>query len=456
MGDFNINLLAYDKSTYGLFQIRKEFNMRQLIYGPTYHGNRLNVHNESCLDHIYVNSSQYYKKCDHFPFAGSDHHLTFTTRKVNRMLPRGRNILYRPYAKLDMESLTKQIEKTDFTYLTNNEVQSNTSRFSTDLLSILSDHIPLKQRIVKPTPPRWFSAEIAKLCKFRDSLKSLASILKSAESWSQYKKARNHVTSKIRSAKKLYFKSAFKNECKSKSVWRNVNQITNYKADSSHIVSSLLDRTSGMLTDSPVQISALFASSFCVTPITHENDSKTANVIKSHVTKTHDVIKPITSFSKVTSSDVQEAISHLKNKGGPGTNYVPMKFFKMCADKLSTPLSALFTTIFILCNVPQCFKIASVIPLHKGKGSHTEPNNYRPISILPPIVKIFERIIFMKLFPLVESKFINEQHGYRASRSCQTALTLFTQAIYNYIDGRNCRAGAVFIDLNKSIQFRES
>jgi hypothetical protein len=51
---------------------------------------------------------------------------------------------------------------------------------------------------------------------------------------------------------------------------------------------------------------------------------------------------------------------------------------------------------------------------------------------------------------MVEDKFIDQQHGYRTSRSCQTALTLFSQDIYNAIDGKNSRAGAVFVDLRKA------
>jgi len=198
------------------------------------------------------------------------------------------------------------------------------------------------------------------------------------------------------------------------------------------------------------KICEIFAYSFTVPPIINNSEIETSNIIKEHILKPHDVITPSTTFSDVSPSEVVEAIKHLKNKGGPGHDFVPMKLFKLCSEQISVPLSYLFTTIFILCNVPQCFKVASVLPMYKGKGSYTDPNNYRPISILPPIMKIFERIIFQKLLPIVEFKFIDQQHGYRQSRSCQTALTLFTQEIFNLIDGRNQRAGAVFVDLRKA------
>jgi len=231
-----------------------------------------------------------------------------------------------------------------------------------------------------------------------------------------------------------------------------VNNLTNYKIKSSLSVTSITDPESGSITECPDKISSILASSFIVKsePGKSDSDIAVSNIIKNHVTKPHDVINPITSFSSVSETEVMESIKHLKNKGGPGPDFIPMKFFKLCCDEICPPLSLLFTTIFTICNIPQCFKVATVLPLYKGKGSRSDPNNYRPISILAPIVKIFERIIFKKLLPLVEPKFIDQQHGYRTSRSCQSALTLFSQAIYNGIDGRNSRAGAVFVDLRKA------
>ena len=52
---------------------------------------------------------------------------------------------------------------------------------------------------------------------------------------------------------------------------------------------------------------------------------------------------------------------------------------------------------------------------------------------------------------MIEPYLCEQQHGFRDNRSCQTALTLFTQDIFNAIDKRNGRASAVFVDLKKSV-----
>jgi retron-type reverse transcriptase len=72
---------------------------------------------------------------------------------------------------------------------------------------------------------------------------------------------------------------------------------------------------------------------------------------------------------------------------------------------------------------PDSFKIARVIPVHK-KGSKTAPENYRQISILPTISKIFEKVLFMQLGDFFETnKLYDElQYGFRAGRGCHYAI----------------------------------
>jgi len=174
--------------------------------------------------------------------------MTFATRKVNKMRPPGRTIKYRSYATADMKALKDDLIKTDFDYLRNNQVQSNTTEFTTRILNVLNFHMPLKQRNIKPSNPSWFTADLVKTCNERDKLKLTASRTKSLQVWLKYKRLRSKVTSKIRFAKKLYFNFKFSKDCKSQSIWKNVNNLTNYKVKPSLSVSSITDPQSGVIT----------------------------------------------------------------------------------------------------------------------------------------------------------------------------------------------------------------
>ena len=96
---------------------------------------------------------------------------------------------------------------------------------------------------------------------------------------------------------------------------------------------------------------------------------------------------------------------------------------------LSAPLiSYLLTHIFnlSLCSgiIPHDFKIARVTPIYKGKGSVTEPGNYRPISIIPTVAKLLEHCVKEQLMKyLVTSDLISQsQSAYLKHHSTQTAL----------------------------------
>lgn len=78
-------------------------------------------------------------------------------------------------------------------------------------------------------------------------------------------------------------------------------------------------------------------------------------------------------------------------------------------------------------------------------------NNYRPISLLPSISKLFERIIHDQVFNYFTSNnlFFDHQYGFRKNHSTELAATELTDRLYNYLDQGN-NPTAIFIDLTKA------
>jgi len=90
-------------------------------------------------------------------------------------------------------------------------------------------------------------------------------------------------------------------------------------------------------------------------------------------------------------------------------------FLKRLLPSLLVPLALLFSTILKTENYPQKFKQAVVLPLYKGKGSHSRIMN-----------KIEE-----------DNLLDDNQHGFRKGRSCETAITVLSQTIFNELDKLN-------------------
>lgn len=145
---------------------------------------------------------------------------------------------------------------------------------------------------------------------------------------------------------------------------------------------------------------------------------------------------------------MQQAISEIKSCSGAGPDGLEVRFIKIASHVLAYPLCDLFNLSILTCEVPSMWKCARVTPLHKS-GDPLDPNNYRPISIISIIAKIFEKVIFKRLF-----KYVNEfsilspnQFGFRPNYSTTTALTKFVNDVASSLD-KNLSTGA--IDLTKA------
>jgi hypothetical protein len=102
-------------------------------------------------------------------------------------------------------------------------------------------------------------------------------------------------------------------------------------------------------------------------------------------------------FGSNTRSIVESYLSKINVKTAPGSINIEAKVFKECAPVLSI----VFTDLFNLClecgQIPYEWKIAQITPVYKGKGNKSLLDNYRPISFISPISKVFESVMGKKL-----------------------------------------------------------
>jgi hypothetical protein len=101
-----------------------------------------------------------------------------------------------------------------------------------------------------------------------------------------------------------------------------------------------------------------------------------------------------------------------------------MRILKDGASILRNPLSDLFEKIYKKKEIPEQWKVAKIIPLHK-KGNKHDVANYRPISNLCSVSKVFEKLIQKRLEKIGEDNNVDitgeQQHGFKKNRSTITA-----------------------------------
>ena len=156
------------------------------------------------------------------------------------------------------------------------------------------------------------------------------------------------------------------------------------------------------------------------------------------------------SFKSCSSNEVRRLLEKLETKKSTGLDNLPSKMLKIAAGVLAPSLAFLFNQSISSGIVPTEWKLARVTPIFK-KGKRQDVNNYRPISIIPAVAKVFERIIYDQLFKYLSDNdlLVNCQSGFRTLHSTLTSLLEAFNSWSVNIDNSLIN-GVIFIDLKKA------
>jgi len=146
--------------------------------------------------------------------------------------------------------------------------------------------------------------------------------------------------------------------------------------------------------------------------------------------------------------EVKRKILSLKLRSAPGITPLMLRHL---SRKALTYLTQLFNHLLRLGHFPAIWKRAKVIPVPKPNKPGTDPNSYRPISLLSTLGKLFERILAARLTSFVNQRHLlpHTQFGFRKKHSTVSQLARITDYIsrgYNL----HKHSGMVFLDLDKA------
>ena len=148
-----------------------------------------------------------------------------------------------------------------------------------------------------------------------------------------------------------------------------------------------------------------------------------------------------------TIPEIKKIISELSSSKASD---IPIRVLKACSDIIS-PLLTKFYNIFMQKAIfPNILKVAQVTPIYK-KGDSQLLENYRPVSMLPIFGKLFEKIIYSRLYSFLMTKNIicGQQFGFRKHHSTSHAINYSVNLILDGIQSQKHVLG-IFIDLSKA------
>ena len=321
-------------------------------------------------------------------------------------------------------------------------------------MQVVNEHAPLKTGKVRGQRAPYMNGKLRRAINVKNMLKRKFEKVGNKENWNNYRLQRNIVTKLRKNSINVYLAK----KC-------NVNTANNFNGYGFwETIKPLISKNGGVKNDNivlmkddivhtkPDKVATIFntyftniakeigngcsnytnvndnVSSFLVDYENHESIRNIKNFMESGKDTKVDF-----SFNKVDVAAVKLCIDNLKSKKATGYDMLPSKLLKIGSDILSYSICSIINMSVTLCSFPNALKCAEITPLFK-KCNNLDVCNYRPVSILPSMSKIFERQLVIQLGNYFDCIFSKHLSGFRAKHSCETVLLRMVENIKQYVD----------------------
>ena len=438
------------------------YNLKNLIHVPTCYKN---PDKPSCIDLFLTNRSKLFIKSAVIETGISDFHK-MTVNVLNTSFKKAppKIILYRDYRYFSRRNFRQNLE---YFYTLNDICNLSNDDFAYVLMHILDIHAPIKRKYIRINQGTFITKSIRKEIMLRSRLRNRFLRDKTALRKKLYNKQRNLCTYLIKKAKQDYY-SKLRPSCVSnnKRFWKNVKPLFSDKIRTGENVTLV---EGNVIVDDSKEIAETFNCFFsnAVNDIRIEENicekRGVWEIVSDPIMKAikkyedHPSIKHIKessgqknnfAFSHTNIDEVVKEIESLNVSVACPISSIPPKIIKENLDLFSIKLCRDFNFAVDNATFPNNCKLADITPAHKH-GNKMDKGNYRPVSILPAMSKIFERLFYYQINHFIENRLSKYQCGFRKGYSAQHCLILMIEKWKKAMDRRNC-AGALMSDLSKA------
>ena len=431
---------------------------------------RITACSKTLLDHIITNESELQITPGVFNYQISDHSLTFVvlkntqcssqTRKYSEIVGKQKFRCFSNYEtakfvedlRLELENHFNQIPE-----ITPANFNEEFNVFNEVILKVVNKHAPLKfagrkQKRLLQKP--WITNDI--FDAIRQKQKMYKTHFKSGDPYkiAKCKKYATKVNHLKEISKKNYFHDEItKNKSNPKKIWQTLKQILPTNAKQTKFCdppTKSCDSSNNTFLENPMDIAESFNTYFV----------NIGKYLADKIPQTHPLQCKIYLKNRIQSSiffdpprpnEIFNIINSLKSKKSAKKNAIPSYFIKVAGYVLTSYLTFFFALAFNFGIFPDALKIAAVTPVHKSDDK-SKVTNYRPISVLPCLSKILEKLIKARLILFFEKHHVlyPNQYGFRSNHSTIHALLDITSTLHDNLNNKILPC-LVMIDLKKSI-----
>lgn len=409
LGDFNIDMASPNTpKAQELKHFCHQHNLEQLVKEPT----RITQHSETILDLVLTDNSS---KCRNVEiihnYCLSDHALVIVDVDVRKNKIK-KELKY----KRTLHNINFDYFNADLNHLPWNsigelqDVNEMVETFNKYILLLFDTHAPTRKIICRDKPKPWITDMLRFMMKLRDDALQKALKTKKESAKEYYRNLRNLVTATIERERRAYFNSFINANLKNPTVlWRNIKNTTNVnKIKPSTIPDHLND---------PDRINDHFLN---LPPCPETNfNTKSMNLVDI---SEHDELN----LKPVSEEEVKNIIYNIKTKAA-GHDDLSIDMIKLTLE-VTLPIITKMVNKSIETNTfPSSWKKALVKPIPK-KNTVLELKDLRPISILPVLSKVLEKVVLVQVLKYLEKINIipKFQSGFRKAHGTETALLQVT------------------------------
>ena len=320
-------------------------------------------------------------------------------------------------------------------------------------MSVIDKVAPVKERRVKQNSQEWFDGEIGNGIKNRDKLFKKFKKSKLHIDKDIYNAARYKVRKMIFDKKRSFFEKKLSESIgKPKDLWKALKSLGLPNKISSCEVSALkinntVEHDANLILEGFKNYYSTLAENLVNMLPKAPNKYSINTVIKYYE---HMIQGSHFNLASVSENSILTILKSTQVSKAAGLDGLSGRFLKDGAKFLAKPISDLCNLSINSEKFPDSCKVAKLRPLYK-KGSLTQPCNYRPISLLPLISKVIEKVIHDQTSTFLNSKQLlyTYQSGFRKKHSTDFCLSYLNAKILKGFD-KDLMTGMILIDLQKA------
>lgn len=444
-GDMNIDLLEPSNFGNQFVDFMHSFSFNSCITVPT----RVTNISSKIIDHFWANNASLITESGCFVNNITDHFPTFVlfSYSSNVSIIKKR---FRDHSKMCLDHLWNETELFVSSFNIYDDLNINTK------MKILIDRIysmydrccPVRtkdvtyRRYCRP----WLNDGLLEIIRRKHELHR--DYLYGRVSYNVTKNYKYFVASKIKLAKRQYFDKKFADSRNSSSrSWRTIRSLLGNSGSAGYKDISL--DINGVRCSNQTLIANKFNEYFTTIVDSLGDNDNEPEPDTTPISFMGDRVLNTFFASPTTNIAVENLISGFENKSC-SIYSVPIFIYKHLNKLLSPVIRSLFNESVAQGVFPRCLKVGRVIPLFKV-GNKFHFNNYRPITVLCFLSKVFEKCMYNKMISFIDKNdiIVRNQYGFRRGMSTSDALVEFMKNVYKSLNDKEYFV-ACFLDLRKA------